>query len=126
MALIAAAYAQRRFASALESPVFGTVLLIPNGITLTLLFGNTKLGYQFTFHSFRCERKCDRSNYTELSVKAIQPRIVRIPFARVHVVGGEDDPFTQQLVIEHQQRAVEELELIVPENVKNLGFAVAA
>jgi hypothetical protein len=43
---------------------------------------------------------------------------VRIPLTRVHVLGGEDNAFTQQFVIKHQQGTVEELELIIPENVK--------
>ncbi len=41
-----------RFASLVESAVLGTVLLIPNGITLTLLHWNAKVGYKFTSHPF--------------------------------------------------------------------------
>ena len=45
-----------------------------------------------------------------------------IPFTRIHVVSCEHDPFAQQFVVEHQHCAVEELDLIVPQQVEELWF----
>ena len=35
-------------------------------------------------------------------------------------MGSEDDLFAEQFVVEHQQSAVEKLEFVVPQDVKEL------
>ena len=98
---------KHRFASVLERLVLGTVLLIPNGMTLTLLFGNMKLRDHLAFHSIGVNENMVAQVILSFQRKPIKPRIVGIPLTRVHVVGGEDDSFTHQFVIKHQQGAVE-------------------
>ena len=39
-------------------------------------------------------------------------------------MGGKDHAFAQQFVVEHQQGAVEELKLVIPQNVEQLWFCL--
>jgi hypothetical protein len=39
-------------------------------------------------------------------------------------VGGKDHAFAQQFVVEHQQGAVKELKLVIPQNVEQLWFCL--
>ena len=52
--------------------------------------------------------------------RAIEPRVGPVSHACIHVVNREDDLLSQPLVIERQQRAIERVELVVPEDVENL------
>jgi hypothetical protein len=51
--------------------------------------------------------------------KTIEGRIASVAFTHVHVVSGEDDFLTEQPVVKHEQRSIEELELVIPKNVKD-------
>ncbi len=51
--------------------------------------------------------------------KPIEAGIVRIPYARIHVMHGENYFFPEPLVVKHQQRSIEGLEFIVPQDVKD-------
>ena len=46
--------------------------------------------------------------------------ILRVSLPRVYVVRSADDPFPQEFVVKHKYRAVEQLELIIPKNMKYL------
>ena len=49
----------------------------------------------------------------------VEPRIIAVPLPLIHIVRGESDLFSQHPVIEHQQSAVEELDLAVPQDMKH-------
>src|SRR3984885_14982410 len=51
--------------------------------------------------------------------KPIETGIPGVPPACIYVVHCEGNSFPKSLVVEHQQRAIEQLELIVPEDVKD-------
>src|SRR5207249_11091651 len=48
----------------------------------------------------------------------VQPVVIRVPLSNVDVVNSKQDFFTKEFVIDHQERAIEELKLIVPQNVE--------
>jgi hypothetical protein len=52
--------------------------------------------------------------------KAVQVGIVCISFAGVHVMHGKNNFLAEQSVVEHQERAIKELELIVPQKMEQL------
>src|SRR5262245_45447821 len=54
-----------------------------------------------------------------LKRKPIKETIFKVPFSRVHIVGSKYNSFTQQLVINHQGGSIEELEFVIPQDVKN-------
>jgi hypothetical protein len=84
-------------------------------------FGNPKLERHFAFHSHRYQQKYDRSTYTEHSVtfdsvhESFSSRL-----ARINVVGRKYHAFAQQFLVQHQQCAVEQLKLVIPEDMKQL------
>ena len=44
--------------------------------------------------------------------KPIEKRILRIPSSRIHIVGCEDDPLSQELVVKHEEGSIEGLDLL--------------
>ena len=110
----------RRLASDEERPVFGTVVLMPNGITVTLSPA-TPNDEQSAHSSFAlCGQKCGRSADIESSAKAgfaDESFASRLPAFTLWAV--KYDPFAQQSVIEHQHRAIEEFEFVVPQDVED-------
>lgn len=51
--------------------------------------------------------------------QTIETCIVSIPPASVHIMRGEHDLFLQEPVVSHEQCSVKQLELVVPQNVKD-------
>ena len=49
----------------------------------------------------------------------VEARIPRIPLAGIDIVRGEDDFFPQELVVKRQQRSIEELEFVIPQDMKD-------
>src|SRR5438552_15799311 len=56
---------------------------------------------------------------------SVKSGVRRIPFPSVYIVRGEDNLLTEKFVITQQCRAIEDLELVVPQNVKYLGLGCA-
>src|SRR5437868_12237808 len=54
--------------------------------------------------------------------EAIEGGISRIPLTRVHIVNGQNGLFPESPVVKHQQRSIEQLELVVPENMEDYGL----
>jgi hypothetical protein len=52
----------------------------------------------------------------------IENRILRIAPCSIHVVQCQSDLFSKEFVIEHQQCSIEELEFVVPQDVKDFWF----
>ena len=55
--------------------------------------------------------------------KPIEPRIVIVPLTGVHVVRGEHHFFAEQLIVENQERSIEQVEFVVPQDVKDLRLS---
>ena len=79
---------------------------------------------ELVFHLRRVDEDAIGEPVLDAQREAIAPRVVAVPLARIDVVGGERDPLAEQLVVEHQQRAIEELELVVPQDVEDLLLPV--
>jgi hypothetical protein len=74
---------------------------------------------EFKLHSFRMNEDAVGKAILDSKRKPIEMSIFRIAPACIHIVQCEDDLFPQELVIKHQQSSIEELELVVPQDVKD-------
>src|SRR2546426_949473 len=52
--------------------------------------------------------------------KTIEQCIGKVPPRCINIVRGEDDLFPLEFVVEHEECSIDDLELIVPENVKDI------
>ena len=75
---------------------------------------------EFTLHLLRMNEDVVGEPILDSQRKPIEARILGIPLARIHIVRCEDDPFPQQPVVKHQQRSIEELEFVIPQDMKDL------
>ena len=107
------------------SPVLGTMLLMPKRNHADVPAGDAKCD-QFSFHFFGMDENVVAQPILDFQGKSVQKRIVRVPLAGVHVVRRQNDLFAQRLVIQHQQGAVENSNLLFHKMWKILGLAVAA
>ena len=109
----------RRFASLGVRRVFGTALLIPNGMTVTRFSCDAKLLDEFTLHLFRVNEDMVGKPILDSERQPIEERIVGVPPAGIHIVHGAGRSSSPSLVVKHQQRSIEELEFVVPQDMKD-------
>jgi len=57
-----------------------------------------------------------------LEREAIEQRVFRVPSRLINVVRGERNSLSKYLVVQHQDRAIEEFEFVVPQNVQYSGL----
>jgi hypothetical protein len=60
-----------------------------------------------------------RKSVLRFQRESIQPTIATIALPGIHIMRGQHNSFTEQTVIQHEERSIEDFELIVPQNVEN-------
>ena len=81
---------------------------------------NVKLLEELTPHLLRVNKDMIGQPVLNSQGQTVEKRVVGVSLARIHVVRGERDLLSQHLVVEHQQRPIEDLELVVPQDVQDL------
>ena len=97
------------------------VSLMPNGITRHAIGRHAELRDELSFHRARVHEDVVAEPVLNAKRQAVEPPIAAVARRDVDVVRRQDDALANQPVVGHQEGAVEELELVVPQDVEDWG-----
>ena len=80
---------------------------------------DTEVGYEFILHLLGMNKDVIGKVVLDSQRKAIKDRVVPVPLPLIGIVRGQSDLLTQHPVIDHENGPVKELDLAIPEDMKN-------
>src|SRR4051812_36753959 len=119
----------RRANSELKTCIVASYRCLRNGIVDTEWnhgyrgLADAKFCSQLLFHPARVDEDVVHQPILNAQREPVEPAVVAVPASGIHVMDRQNQALPVHPVIEHQNRAVEELNLVVPEDVKYLCIA---
>src|SRR5215469_12054160 len=86
-----------------------------------LIFGNPKILTKLFLHFFGMDENVIAEEILNPKSEVIEKRVIAVAPCLIYVVSCKNDLLAQHFVVQHQESAVEELDLVVPQNMQNPG-----